>query len=91
MNRVKIGEIAPLNGGEVRGMELSGDYLKMSGLVMTSVHPDSISISEGEIAFTYTVGGKQVVRSFTVERDGSGRITAFTNPDGVRTEVRRNG
>lgn len=91
MNRVKIGEIAPLNGGEVRGIELSGDYLKMSGLVVTSVHPHSIAGSHNRIEFKYSVGGKQVVRSFAIERDGGGRITAFTSPDGVRTEVQRNG
>lgn len=91
MNRVKIGEIAPLCSGDMRGMELSGDFLKMSGLVMTSVHHDNICISDGEIAFTYTVGGKQVVRSFTLERDAVGNVTAFIGPDGVRTEVQRSG
>ncbi len=87
MNRVKIGEIVPLNSGDVRGMELSGDYLKMSGLVVTAVHPDSIDISDNAIAFTYTVGGGQVTRSYTLEKNSGGRITAFTAPDGTRTEV----
>ena len=91
MNRVKIGEIVPLNNGDVRGMELSGDYLKMSGLVVTTVHPDSIDISDNSIDFTYTVGDSQITRSYSLETNGDGEITAFTNPDGTRTKVRRNG
>lgn len=91
MNRVKIGEIVPLNSGDVRGMELSGDYLKMSGLVVTAVHPESIHISDSAVDFTYTVGDNQVTRSYSLETDANGEITAFTNPDGIRTEVQRNG
>lgn len=91
MNRVKIGEIVPLNSGDVRGMELSGDYLKMSGLVVTAVHPESIDISDSAIVFTYTVGGVRVTRSYSFETNGDGEITAFTAPDGTRTEVLRNG
>lgn len=90
MNRVKIGEIAPLCSGNMCGMELSGDYLKMSGLAFTTVHPSSITVSDGAIDFSYTVGGKTVVRSYALERS-DGKITAFTNPDGTRTEVVRNG
>ena len=90
MNRVKIGGIVPLNSGNLRGMELFGDYLKMSGLVVTAVHPDRIDISGNAIAFRYTVGGNTVTRSYTLERDGK-RITAFTNPDGTRTEVLHGG
>lgn len=90
MNRVKIGGIVPLNSGNLRGMELFGDYLKMSGLVVTAVHPDRIEISGNAIAFSYTVGENAVTRSYALERDGK-RITAFINPDGTRTEVLHSG
>lgn len=90
MNRVKIGEIVPLCSENMRGMELWGDYLKMSGLVISAVHPSSIAVSDGAIDFSCTVGGKNVIRTYALERSDS-KIVAFTNPDGTRTEVVRNG
>ncbi len=90
MNRVKIGEIAPLNSGNVRGLELSGDYLKMSGLVVSAVHPEKISVSHSAIDFRYTVGNETVVRSYGLTRS-DGKITSVTFPDGHSLEVVRNG
>ena len=83
-----IGSIEPLVDeiNDTFGLELTGDYLKMSGLVITTKHPSKISISEGSIDFSHTVSGKDVVLSFSLERSG-GKIVAFTNPDGFRTEV----
>lgn len=91
-NADMIGSIEPLTDEEndEYGLELSGDYLKMSGLVISAVHPSSISVSDGSIDFSHTVGGKNVTRSFALERS-DGKITAFTNPDGTRTEVLHNG
>lgn len=59
--------------------------------LVSSLHPSTISISESSIDFTYTVGGQAVSRSYGLTRNGSKRITAFTNPDGTVTEVVRNG
>lgn len=88
-----IGTIEPLTDdvGGMFGWSFSGDYLKMSGLIVTTTHPSSISISESSIDFTYTVGGQAVSRSYGLTRDGPKRITAFTNPDGTVTEVSRSG
>lgn len=86
----KIGSIEPLTDkiNDRFGLELTGDYLKMSGLIISTVHPSRISISEGSMVFSHTVSGKDVTLSFALERSG-GKIVAFTNPDGTRTEVVR--
>ena len=60
------------------------------GALVCGLHPSSIAISDGAIDFTYTVGDKEKTRSYALERS-DGKITAFTNPDGTRTEVLRNG
>lgn len=57
---------------------------RFDGVILDGVHPEKITVSDGEIGFTY--GG--TVFSYAVERSG-GKIVAFTNPDGVRTEVIR--
>ena len=87
-----IGSIAPLTDEDNNryGLELSGDYIKLSGLVITTVHPSRISIASGNIDLTYTVGDKEKTRSYALERS-DGKIVAFTNPDGTRTEVLHNG
>ena len=54
------------------------------GVLLSCMHPSKITVSDGEIGFTYG----SAVRSFSLERSG-GKIVAFTNPDGVRTEVVR--
>lgn len=91
-NADMIGSIAPLTDDDnnIYGLELSGDYLKMSGLVFTTKHPSQISIAESSMDFAYTIGDNGVTRSYALERS-DGKITAFTNPDGARTEVLRNG
>ena len=65
---------------DIRGM------FRFVGAVVCGLHPSSIAISDGAIEFTYG----NVTRSYALERS-DGKITAFTNPDGTRTEVLRNG
>ena len=65
-------------------------FWRFDGVLLSGLHPSKISVSDVAIDFTYTVGGKEAVRSFALERS-DGRITAFTNPDGTRTEVLHNG
>lgn len=62
---------------------IDGMYM-FEGTICCGLHPSKITVSDGEIGFTYG----SVVRSFALERSG-GKIVAFTNPDGVRTEVVR--
>ena len=54
------------------------------GALICGLRPSKITVSDGEIGFTYG----SAVRSFSLERSG-GKIVAFTNPDGARTEVVR--
>ena len=63
---------------------------RFDGVLLSGLHPSKISISDGAIDFTYTVGEKEAVRSYSLERS-NGKIVAFTNPDGTRTEVLHNG
>ena len=60
------------------------------GVLLSGLHPTKINVSDGTIDFTYTVEDKEVKRSYALERS-DGKIAAFTNPDGTRTEVLRNG
>ena len=52
------------------------------GVLLSCMHPSRITVSDGAIDFVYN----GVTRSFPLERSG-GKIVAFTNPDGTRTEV----
>ena len=63
---------------------------RFDGALICGLHPSKISVSDGSIDFTYTVGEKEAVRSYSLERS-NGKIVAFTNPDGARTEVLHNG
>ena len=54
------------------------------GVLLSCMHPSKIAVSDGAIDFVYN----GVTRSFSLERSG-GKIVAFTNPDGTRTEVVR--
>lgn len=65
-------------------------FWRFDGVLLSGMHPSKITVTTGAIDFSYTVGNKEFVRSFTLERS-DGKITAFTNPDGIRTEVQRNG
>ena len=65
---------------DIRGM------FRFDGVLLSGLHPSSIAISNGAIEFTYG----NVTRSYALERS-NGKIVAFTNPDGTRTEVVRNG
>ena len=60
------------------------------GVLLSGLHPSKINVSDGTIDFVYTVEDKEVKRSYALARS-DGKITAFTNPDGTRTEVLRNG
>ena len=63
---------------DIRGM------FRFVGALVSGVHPSKITVSDGAIDFVYG----SAVRSFSLERSG-GKIVAFTNPDGTRTEVVR--
>lgn len=67
---------------DIRGM------FRFVGALVCGLHPTKINVSDGTIDFAYTVGGKEAVRSYSLERS-DGKIVAFTNPDGTRTEVLR--
>lgn len=69
------------------GWRCESDFLEVSGFLLTELHPDKITVSDGAIDFSYTVNDEDKTRSFSLERDSSGRITAFVHPDGKRTEV----
>ena len=68
---------------------IDGMYM-FEGAICCGLHPSSIAISDGALDLSYTVGANTVVRSYALERS-DGKITAFTNPDGTRTEVLHNG
>ena len=63
---------------DIRGM------FRFVGALVSGLHPSRITVSDGAIDFVYG----SAVRSFSLERSG-GKIVAFTNPDGTRTEVLR--
>lgn len=63
---------------------IRGMFLFQKAALLSGLHPSSITVSDGTIDFVY--GG--VTRSYAVERS-DGKIVAFTNPDGTRTEVVR--
>ena len=65
-------------------------FFEFGGVLLSGLHPSRITVSNVSIDFAYTVESKSVVRSYALERS-DGKITAFTNPDGTRTEVLRNG
>lgn len=69
------------------GWRCESDFLEVSGFLITEKHPDKITVSDGAINFDYTVGDESKTRSYALERDSSGKITAFVHPDGTRTEV----
>ena len=69
------------------GWRCESDFLEVSGFLITEKHPDKITVSDGAINFDYTVGDEVKSRSYALERDSNGRITAFVHPDGTRTEV----
>ena len=64
---------------------IDGMYM-FEGAICCGLHPSTIAISDGAIDFAYG----NVTRSYALERS-DGKITAFTNPDGTRTEVVHNG
>ena len=64
---------------------IDGMYM-FEGAICCGLHPSSIAISDGAIDFAYG----NVTRSYALERS-DGKIVSFTNPDGTRTEVVRNG
>ena len=64
---------------------------RFSGGIHCGLVAKKIIASKTAIKFVYDVDGEEVTRQFDLECDSSGKITAFTNPDGTRTEVVRNG
>ena len=65
-------------------------FWRFDGVLLSGMHPTKITVTSGALDFTYAVNNKEVKRSYALERS-DGKITAFTNPDGTRTEVLRNG
>ena len=87
-----IGTMEPLadDVNNMFGWHISGEWLKLTGLVVTDTHPTSITVTDTSITFDYTVGGKPVSRAYALTK-ADGKITSFTNPDGSVTEVLRDG
>lgn len=84
----ETGNLYPkMNADGSCGWRCESDFIEVSGFLLTELHPKKITVSDGAINFDYTVGGNTKTRSFALERDSSGRITAFSHPDGARTEV----
>ena len=80
-----------LENAIVRGFRrIACGFWRFDGVLLSGMHPSKITVTTGAIDFSYTVGNKEFVRSFALERS-DGKITAFTNPDGTRTEVLHNG
>ena len=74
-----------LGNAIMRGFRrISCGFWGFDGVLLSCMHPSKISVSDGAIDFAYG----SAVRSFSLERSG-GKIVAFTNPDGTRTEVVR--
>ena len=78
-----------LENASMRGFRrIACGFWGVDGVLLSENHPTKITISAGALEFTYAVGKNEAVRSFSLER-ADGKITAFTNPDGTRTEVVR--
>lgn len=60
---------------------------RFSGGIHCDLAAKKIIASKNAIKFIYDVDGEEVTRQFNLECGSSGNITAFTNPEGVRTEV----
>ena len=74
-----------LGNAIMRGFRrISCGFWGFDGVLLSCMHPSKITVSDGAIDFVYN----GVTRSFALERSG-GKIVAFTNPDGFRTEVVR--
>ena len=61
---------------------------KFKGGLNCELSAKKIIAAKSTLKFIYDVDGKDVTRQFDLERS-DGKITAFTNPDGFRTEVVR--
>ena len=87
----ETGSFGPINepDSKMSGWRCEADFLEVSGFLITERHPNKISVSDGAIDFDYKVDDDTITRSYALERDSSGRITAFVHPDGARTEVVR--
>ena len=87
-----IGTMEPLadSANNMFGWHISGEWLKLTGLVVTDTHPTLITVTDTVIKFDYTVGGQKVSRAYALTK-ADGKITSFTNPDGTATEVLRDG
>ena len=84
----ETGNLYPkMNADRSCGWRCEADFIEISGFLLTELHPKKITVSDSAINFDYSVGDKSKTRSFALERDSSGRITAFSHPDGTRTEV----
>lgn len=84
----ETGNLYPkMNADRSCGWRCEADFIEVSGFLLTELHPSKIAVSDSAIKFDYTVGDENKTRSYALERDSSGRITAFSHPDGSRTEV----
>lgn len=70
------------------GWRAEGDFLEVSGFLLTDLHPVKITASDTALTFEYTVGEATVTRSYGLTKSG-GKISSVTFPDGHVMEVVR--
>ena len=68
------------------GWRAEGDFLEVSGFLLTDLHPVKITASDTALSFEYTVGETTVTRSYGFTKSG-GKISSVTFPDGHVMEV----
>ena len=68
------------------GWLVKGDFLEVSGFLLTDLHPAKITASDTALTFEYTVGEATVTRSYGLAKSG-GMISSVTFPDGHVMEV----
>lgn len=68
------------------GWRAVGDFLEVSGFLLTDLHPVKITASDTALGFEYTVGKATVTRSYGLVKSG-GKISSVTLPDGHVMEV----
>lgn len=68
------------------GWRAEGDFLEVSGFLLTDLHPVKITVSDTALSFEYAVGEATVTRSYGLAKSG-GKISSVTFPDGHVMEV----
>lgn len=68
------------------GWRAEGDFLEVSGFLLTDLHPVKITVSDTALSFEYTVGEATITRSYGLTKSG-GKISSVTFHDGHVMEV----